>query len=279
MQLWANAKINLTLDITGKKKNGYHLLDSVMQSISLCDMITIEKREEISVLCSDASVLGEKNIAHKAAQKFFEFTGIEGGCVISVSKNIPMAAGLGGGSADAAAVILGLDKIYETNLSEKQLIKIALSVGADVPFCMLGGTSRVRGIGERVEKLADIPECVFLIIKQGDKLSTADMYKKFDQMKIKRRDTKRILRAIEHQSLQEITDNIGNSFSPLFDNERLLSLIKRTGALAVSLSGSGPAVFGIYKNMDMAKRAREALKDFGYEPIMATPENCGVKFE
>ena len=159
MKVKACAKINLTLDIVGKRCDGYHLIDSVFQSVSIFDELCVEKGDGITVKCSVGSIDNKDNIVCKAAEKFFENTKINGGAAIEIKKNIPLAAGLGGGSADAAAVIVALDRLYETKLSNEQICSIGLSVGADVPFCTVGGTARVGGIGEIVEKLPDIPDC------------------------------------------------------------------------------------------------------------------------
>lgn len=278
MKLKANAKINLTLDVLGKREDGYHLIDSVFQSVSLCDEVDVEKADEISVGCIDSTICDEANIAYKAAKKFFEYTGVQGGAGIKIEKHIPLASGMGGGSADAAAVIVALDKIYETNLSQEQLCEIGLSVGADVPFCIIGGTARVGGIGEKMAKLPDMPDCVMLIIKHGVKQSTADMYRRVDEYPQDKFYTQKMVDGIENNDLNEVCKNVFNAFASVCDNETLMGDIKETNPLALSLSGSGPTVFAIYKNLDDAKAAKEMLKE-KYNPIIVTPAKCGIKFE
>lgn len=279
MRLKANAKINLTLDIIGKRADGYHLIDSVFQSVSLCDEIDIQKSNAITVRCDDSTICDRSNIAYKAAEKFFEYVGIDGGADIKIEKHIPLASGMGGGSADAAAVIVALDKLYETNLSQDMLCKIGLSVGADVPFCIMGGTARVGGIGEQMQKLPDMPDCALLLIKHGAKQSTADMYKKIDNCPQAERYTKSVVKAIENNDLKTVCNNVFNAFSAVCNNTELIKDIKSTNPLAVSLSGSGPTVFAIYNNIDDADKAKIALKQKNYNPIIATPSKNGIIFE
>ncbi|MBP0959505.1 MAG: 4-(cytidine 5'-diphospho)-2-C-methyl-D-erythritol kinase, partial [Oscillospiraceae bacterium] len=155
----ANAKINLGLDIVGIRDDGYHLLKTVMQSVSLYDIIALEKANDISVICSDETLpCGEQNLAFKAAKLFFEETKIVGGVKISIEKNIPSQAGLGGGSADAAGTIFALNKLYNADLSDEKLCEIGEKVGSDVPFCIVGGTKLCEGIGERLTSLKPVSD-------------------------------------------------------------------------------------------------------------------------
>ena len=279
MKLKACAKINLTLDVIGKRDDGYHLIDSVFQSVSLCDEITVEKSDTVSVICDDITICDKCNIAYKAAEKFFEYTTVDGGAEINIKKYIPLASGMGGGSADAAAVVVALDKIYNTNLTEAQLCEIGLSVGADVPFCILGGTARVGGIGEKMQKLSDMPDCAILLIKHGKKLSTADMYKKVDASPQSIFYTQTVANAIKNNDLNTVCENVYNAFSAVCDNTELINNIKITNPLAVSLSGSGPTVFAIYNNIADATKAKNTLEKIGYIPIVATPVSKGIIIE
>lgn len=279
MKLKACAKINLTLDVIGKRDDGYHLIDSVFQSVSLCDEITVEKSDTVSVICDDITICDKCNIAYKAAEKFFEYTAVDGGAEINIKKYIPLASGMGGGSADAAAVVVALDKIYNTNLTEAQLCEIGLSVGADVPFCILGGTARVGGIGEKMQKLSDMPDCAILLIKHGKKLSTADMYKKVDASPQSIFYTQTVANAIKNNDLNTVCENVYNAFSAVCDNTELINNIKITNPLAVSLSGSGPTVFAIYNNIADATKAKNTLEKIGYIPIVATPVSKGIIIE
>ena len=279
MKLKANAKINLTLDVVGRRDDGYHLIDSVFQSVSLCDEVEVKKSNTIAVRCSDNTICDKSNIAYKAVEKFFEYVGTSGGAEIIIEKHIPLASGMGGGSADAAAVIVALNKIYKTNLTDEQLCEIGLSVGADVPFCIMGGTVRVGGIGEKMQKLLNMPDCVILLIKQGVKLSTADMYKKIDSCPQSAFFTHSVVEKIENGDLNAVCKNVYNAFSAVCDNDKLITDIKTTNPQAVSLSGSGPTVFAIYNNIDEAKTASKALEDIGYNPIITTPNTKGIIFE
>ncbi len=279
MKLKACAKINLTLDVLGKREDGYHLIDSVFQSVSLGDTVSVEKAEVISVGCTDDTICDGYNIAYKAAEKFFRYTGIDGGAKIAIEKHIPLASGMGGGSADAAAVIVALDKLYNTNLSNEQLCEIGLSVGADVPFCIVGGTARVGGIGEMMEKLPDMPECAILLIKHGKKLSTADMYSKVDAYPQEKFYTQQMVDGIVGADLAAVCKNVFNAFDSVCDNEKLIGDIKATNPLAVSLSGSGPTVFAIYSNLDHVNAAKTALKKNGYLPMVVLPSKSGIIFE
>ena len=276
MKLKANAKINLTLDVLGKREDGYHLIDSVFQSVSLCDIVEVDVSDSIVVGCSDNTICDESNIAYKAAENFFAYTNKNGGAQIAIEKHIPLASGMGGGSADAAAVIVALNKLYETNLSEEQLCEIGLSVGADVPFCIVGGTARVGGIGEQMSKISDMPDCAMLLIKHGTKLSTADMYKKVDTYPQDKFYTKLMVDGINNGDLIAVCQNVFNAFGSVCDNEKLTQDINETKPLAVSLSGSGPTVFAIYKDLADSQKAKELLKIKGYNPIIATPTKNGI---
>ncbi len=279
MKVKANAKINLTLDVVGRRDDGYHLIDSVFQSVSLCDEISVKKCDNIVVRCDDSTICAEANIAYKAAESFFENTGINGGAEITIEKHIPLASGMGGGSADAAAVIVALDKLYETNLSQDALCKIGLSVGADVPFCIVGGTARVGGIGEQMTVLSHMPDCAMLLIKHGAKLSTADMYKKIDNRPQSAFYTQAMTDSINGGDLDAVCKNVFNAFSAVCDNTILINDIKGTNPLAVSLSGSGPTVFAIYDNIADANKAKNTLEQMGYKPITAAPSQEGIIFE
>ena len=279
MKLKACAKINLTLDILGKREDGYHIIDSVFQSVSLCDEIDIQKSNTITVRCTDNTICDRSNIAYKAVQKFFEYVGIDGGADIKIEKHIPLASGMGGGSADAAAVIVALDRLYETNLSQERLCEIGLSVGADVPFCIMGGTARVGGIGDKIEKMPDMPECAIILIKHGKKQSTADMYRQVDTYPQDKYYTQSMVDAIKNSNFSAVCQNVFNAFSSVCNDEKLTKDIKKTNPLVVSLSGSGPTVFAVYNNIADAHKAKNVLKQKNYNPIIAVPSKFGIIFE
>lgn len=277
MKLKAYAKINPVLDVVGKRKDGYHIIDSVFQSVSLYDEISLEKGDKISVICDNSTLCGEENIAFKAAREFFLYSKIAGGVKIKIKKNIPFPAGLGGGSADAAAVIRGLNLIYETKFSDEELMKIGLKVGADVPFCIIGGTKRVGGIGEEIRSVPEMPECYFVLLKEGEKPSTKGMYEKIDSLNPKHPDIEGFVAALSTQNITEIAPFIGNSFEAVYKNADAKSCFKNSHSLSVSLSGSGPTVFAVFKELRDAEKIYEDLKRKGKEVYLCYPSHVGVE--
>lgn len=278
----ANAKINLTLDILGKREDGYHLVDMIMQTISLFDTVSVIKTDSgIRVLSSDNALGGEEDITYKAAKLFFEETKINGGAQIEIEKCIPVAAGLGGGSTDAAAVLVLLNRLYENPLTVKELEKIAVKLGADVPFFLYGGTISVGGIGEVFEKLPDMPNCHLVIAKKGVKPSTKEMYNVIDNTDVSdyRPDNIAAKSAIEKSNLNILCQNINNVFSAAWESDEIALIMKECGALSVSLSGSGPSYFGVFDNESYAKTAVECLKNLSIAAFYAVPTKKGCEVE
>ena len=277
MKVECNAKINLCLAVTGKREDGYHFLDSVMQSVSLFDTLTIEKADEITVTCSKAEFSGKKNIAYSAAKAFFEFVRISGGADIYIEKGIPDAGGLGGGSSDAAGVILALDKIYNTNLKLEELLKIGLSVGADVPFCILGGTLRVGGIGEELKPLGPLKDIFFVVAKNGEKPSTKEMYQRFDGDKNPMVvDTESFVKELSSNGFRAAAKYIDNSFKSVTGLFGIDEILKDTNSLALCLSGSGPCVFAAYQTQEEADNAIEILKNNKIIAYKTVPLEKGI---
>ncbi|MBR2640543.1 MAG: 4-(cytidine 5'-diphospho)-2-C-methyl-D-erythritol kinase [Oscillospiraceae bacterium] len=190
----APAKINLFLDIVGKLPNGYHEIESVMQTVDLFDYVKVEKDDKITVDCNNNAPEGENNIAFKAAKLFFERTEIKSGAKISIDKRIPMQAGMAGGSADAAAVLFGLNKIFGEPLYEEELCEIGAKCGADVPFSIKGGTMLAEGIGEKLSSLPEMADCWLVIVKPDISMSTPESYKYYDEHR---------LYALEHPELSD----------------------------------------------------------------------------
>ncbi|NLU24686.1 MAG: 4-(cytidine 5'-diphospho)-2-C-methyl-D-erythritol kinase [Clostridiales bacterium] len=265
----APAKINLTLDILNRRPDGYHNLSSVMQSVTLYDvvMLTSGTGAGITVETNRSDLPGdETNLAHKAAQVFFQKTGITcDGLSIRLQKNIPMGAGLGGGSSDAAAVLRGLRKLYDPEMPISRLQRMAIAIGSDVPFCVRGDTALVRGKGEEMIRLPRLPLCFFVICKPDFSLSTAEMYQKIDENKAGRlSDAPGLMKALEYQDMREISERLFNGFEQILPpeseifriKEKLLSLQARGAAM----TGSGSAVYGLYTEETAAKTAYEALK-------------------
>ncbi len=278
----AYAKLNLTLDILGLLPNGYHNIETIFQSLSLHDTISLESgTTEISVICSSEAVPdGKDNICYTATELFFKKAGIFDGVRIEIEKNIPAAAGLGGGSADAAAVLLLLNKTYKNILTDSELYSIAAHLGADVPFCMAGGTQLGSGIGDILRPLSPCPKCDIVLVKHGTKASTAALYSRLDKSKnILHPDTAAAIIALESGELSQLSKYICNCFSAAWQDNintqksKLLSL----GALAAELTGSGPTVFGIFP-AGKGKAAAEALQKNYPQVYLCTPKNKGVEF-
>ena len=288
MEIKAFAKINLTLDITGRREDGFHTLDSVMQSVSLFDRVTVTLNDTgaVSVSCS---VLGlptdERNTAFRAARLFLDATGLPFGADIFIEKNIPSQAGMGGGSADAAAVFKALNRLAaekgETPLSTGELLYLAMRVGADVPFCFLNGTQRCGGIGEEMIPLAPLPECGILILKPEAGVSTPEAYRRCDEAEdTGRRYTPELVRALERRSLAGAAKALGNRFQdalriPECENARIDLL--ENGALGAVMTGSGSAVFGIFEDEAAAEKAERALagkwqQRYVVRPVQTDPQ-------
>lgn len=263
----ANAKINLTLNITGRLPNGYHSLRSIMQSISLHDAVTVEKTDsaEIEVICGNGIPSGDRNIAYKAAREFFRFTDItDKGVKITVEKHIPSEAGLGGGSADAAAVICCLDTLFGTKLSKKALCKIGASVGADVPFCIVGGTALCEGIGEVITPLSPL-ECECVLIAKGKLgVSTKEAYAKIDSAEIKHYPWEVSDFGGGFESWARLCSNDFEAVSGNNEVEAVISEMKSSGASLSQMSGSGSAVFGLFSECKNAESCREKLSKLGF---------------
>lgn len=255
----APAKINLFLDIRGKRSDGYHIVSMVMQSISLYDEITVSETNdnEITIICSDENIpLNENNTVYKAVEFFFKETEKESkGIEVRIKKNIPTEAGLGGGSTDAAAVLYALNQMYDTGLSRKELAEIGAEIGADVPFCVYGGTMSASGIGTILSPLPDLPECYLVIVKPELGICTKKAYEKSDSPEfsaIKGMD--KITEAICEANIKSVAKNLYNKFEVVMDIPEVQK-IKRTmldcGALGAAMTGSGSAVFGIFDNDNM----------------------------
>ena len=277
LKIKANAKINLSLSVLGKREDGYHELDTVMQSISLNDTVYIEKSDKITVECGEFG--GEDNIAFKTAEAFFKVTGINAGAAIRIEKRIPSAAGMGGGSADAAAVLVGLDRLYQTELSYEKLLNIAVKLGADVPFLIRGGTSRARGIGEVLEPLSPLSDCYFLIAKGEEKPSTGEMFSRLDSAEYNKPDIEKTAFALNSGDFPAVLASVDNSFAALWRESPVKAELLKSKADAVSLSGSGPAWFAVYRDKDRATAAEKSLKELNIPCFLCTPENKSLIFE
>lgn len=277
----AFAKVNLTLDVLGKRADGYHDLKSVMQTISIRDDIEIDldTGKPWSLLCSKEGIpTDERNLAWKAAKVFFDATGKDpNGMQIRITKRIPSEAGLGGGSADAGAVLRALNKHYGEPFSILALAELGSMVGSDVPFCTLCGTAMVEGRGERLRKLPDLPDCCLVVCKPPFSSSTPELYRKLDETVIaKRPDHQAMESALLAGDLGRIAENIWNVFDPVVTQEHLelnyiKSIFNSYGSLAQQMTGSGSAVFCIVPNFEFAAVICNMLKDNYSEVFIAKP--------
>ncbi len=293
----AYAKINLFLDITGRRADGYHTITGVMQSIDLCDVVSVKAEgmagkhlcamgprpgiaERIMLTCSEPSLPTDgRNLAWRAAEAFFAATGY--GCrqlQIDIEKHIPAAAGLAGGSTDAAAVLRALNELFDCPLSEDALCEVGLQLGADIPFCIKGATQLTEGVGEVLTALCPLPDCEILISCAGQGVSTPVAYRALDEMygdfaagayspHFEERDAQRA--ALAAGNLGGVCSHARNIFeSVILPQHPTACFIKETlaqnGALCAMMSGSGPSVFGIFAcGNPAAERARKALLDAG----------------
>lgn len=261
------AKINLTLDVIGKRPNGYHDVEMIMQTVSLFDLIIVDKTYSGITISTNLKYLptNEKNIAYKAAQIFFKKTGIQGGVTIIIHKNIPVAAGLAGGSGNGAAVLCAMNALFNAELSEHELCSIAAELGADVPYCIMGGTRLAEGIGEILTPLPSMPKTTTLIVKPPINVSTAAIYEQIDNASIEKRpDTKRIIKALETGNVTEIAQNMCNVMEAVTEKMHpVVGGIKKklliNGAVGAVMSGSGPSVFGFFDDDKKAKLSHDSF--------------------
>ncbi len=286
LTLKANSKINLLLDITGIKKNGYHSLFTVMQSISLADIITVEKTkgERITVSCDTAGVPTDKsNIVYKCAEKFFEYACItkNKGVHIHIEKHVPFCAGMGGGSGDGAAVLVALNKIFKTNYPERVLCRIGVKVGADIPFCIVGGTALALDTGAVVAPLPELGDYKIVVVKPEDGVSTKEAYAAVDaveNMKHPKNSTMlELLADGESEAALKLCSNVFEQAFDIHGRVDIKDVMNKNGALASCMTGSGSAVYGIFKDKENAEKSVEQLKDMFDKIYLCSPENVGVE--
>ena len=267
----AFAKLNLTLDVLGKRDDGYHDLQSVMQTISIRDDVEIDigTGKPWKLLCSDETIpMDETNLAWKAAKVYCDAMKKDpGGLEIRITKRIPSGAGMGGGSADAAAVLRALNRHYGEPLSVFALAELGAQVGSDVPFCVLCGTAMVEGRGERLRKLPDMPDCIFVVVKPEFSVSTPELYRKIDEVAIaKRPDNQAMESALLAGDLLKVAHNLCNVFDPVVTDEHLelnyiKSLFHQYGAVGYQMTGSGSAVYAIVSEFEVAAVICNMLKE------------------
>ena len=266
MKKKAYAKINLVLDVAGKRSDGYHNVDMIMQTIGLCDILYVEKAFGSIEISGTGTIPYDKtNLAYRAAKLFFDVTGKKGGAKIYIEKNIPVCAGMAGGSSDAAAVLTALNSIYGKPLGTKRLMRISSVLGADVPYCIKGGTARAQGIGEIITPIQSLKKINVVVIKPPINISTPWAYSSLDTENLCHPDTAKAQTAIEKGDNKELYALMGNSFeNSVFkaypEIKDIKERLKEMGADASLMSGSGSAVFGLFENENSAKNAYEYFK-------------------
>lgn len=274
LQELAKAKINLTLDILDRRPDGYHEIETVMQTLQLHDYVAFSPAEGgIFLTCDHPEVpAGEDNLVHRAARLLIEYTGKKGGAKIHLQKNIPVAAGLAGGSADAAAALKGLHRLWGLGLTAGELMVLGARLGADVPFCLSGGTALARGKGEALEPLPRLQGLGVVLVKPPFGVSTARAYQLYDQMggdarpdQRDRPDNRAMLAAVAKKDAGAIGRLLANVFEPVIagvypEIRDIKKGLLEAGALGASLSGSGPTVFGLWTNKEQAQKAAGRLK-------------------
>lgn len=260
-------KINLALDVLAKRDDEYHEISTIMQQIDLKDKVILrDKQDEIKIECNHKNVpLDNTNLAYKAWEKIVDKTGVKRGIHIIIEKRIPVSAGLAGGSSNAAAVLKGLNTLWDLNLSQEELMQIGSEIGADIPFCIMGGTAWGQGIGERLTKIKSFSNKMILLANIGMPISTADVYNNLDlDSKKSRVDIEKTINYIEEDNLLKVTENMINVMETVVvDRYPIIGEIKkdmmRHGALGSIMSGSGPTVFGIFNNQEKLYRSKKEL--------------------
>lgn len=270
LELKALAKINLGLDVLGKRENGYHDVRMIMQSIYLYDTVKIEKTQnrEISIISNLAYLPSdEDNIAYRAADLLREEFDIQEGVRITLNKHIPVAAGLAGGSSDAAAVLFGMNRMFRLGLKPAELMERGVSLGADVPYCIMRGTVLAEGIGETLTPLPAMPKCTVLIAKPPISVSTKMVYEALDAEEIASHpDIDGIMEGLKANDLRQVAGCMGNVLEgvtiPMYPViEQIRQEMLQCGAIGAMMSGSGPTVFGLFENRAQARNAQKNIRE------------------
>lgn len=287
MILNAAAKVNLMLDILGKTPEGYHTLFMIMQSVGVEDTVTVDltgKPGTIALTCDNPKIpLDGKNVAWKAAERFFEVSGKENpGISIDIQKRIPSAAGLAGGSADAAAVFVALNRLLDTKYTERELCRMSEKVGADIPFCIQGGTMLAMDIGGVLAALPDLNSCWFVLVKPPLDVSTKEAYAEVDRhfRNMRHLDDSGMLRALVTRDQKRAYRLVGNVFEQVIevpDRVDIKAYMRGTGAEATCMSGSGPTIFGIFNTKEEAEDCVHILGHKFGEVFLCEPKNRGVE--
>lgn len=272
MRLRALAKINLGLDILRKREDGYHEVRMIMQTIQMYDVLKMKKVKKPGISLSvnyPYIPSDERNLVYKAAKLLMDEFQVKEGVDICLEKFIPVAAGMAGGSSDAAAAMVGINRLFKLGLSERELMDRAVNIGADVPYCIMRGTALAEGIGEKLTRIAQIPDCFVLIGKPGISVSTKMAYESLQLDKISSHpDIDGMIRDIENGDLLTMTEKMGNVFEPGIIEKypvigEIKDLMEDNGALKAMMSGSGPTVFGIFDDREKMEVAAAVLREGG----------------
>lgn len=281
MRLRALAKINLGLDILGKREDGYHEVKMIMQTIQMYDVLELHKKKEpgISLTVNVPFIpTDERNLVYRAAAMLMEEFHVQEGLSIRLDKFIPVAAGMAGGSSDAAAAFVGVNRLFHLGLSQEELMERAVKVGADVPYCIMRGTALAEGIGEKLTALPPVPPCYVLVGKPAVSVSTKMAYENLNLKTIKKHpDIDGMILDIENGNLMEMTEKMANVFEPGIIREypviqQIKDFMEENGALRAMMSGSGPTVFGIFDDKEKMERAAEGLRAGGLAKTVFSTE-------
>lgn len=265
----AMAKVNLGLDVLRRRQDGYHEVRMIMQSVDLYDVLTFEKTEAAGIVIRTNKKnipTDQRNLIYKAVDLLMQKYSITDGLCVTLEKRIPMAAGMAGGSTDAAAVFVAMNELFSLHMTQESMCELAVTIGADVPYCIVGGTVLAEGIGEKLTKLADAPACTLLIAKPSVGVSTKYVYENLHADKLRQHpDVDGMLTAIYEDDLDGVAKRLGNVLETVTVKaypviEKLKSWMMEHGAVNALMSGSGPTVFGIYKEAQEAQRACEQLR-------------------
>ena len=278
----APAKLNLSLDVVGTLPGGYHDLDMVMQAITLHETLVLRRSRYLNVRMPGSFVpVNEKNTAVKAALAFFHYTGLLAGVDITIHKQVPVRAGMAGGSADAAGVLVGMNELYGARLSMSELCALGASIGADVPFALMGGTCRVKGVGDLLKPLPPCPDCFFVVVMPSVGISTPEAFQRYDRMGSPLHpDCDRQEAAIRAGDLPGLCAAAGNALehcSGATETPAIRALLDEYGALTSLMTGSGAAVFGVFDDEDNAQAAAEALRARYKQVYLARPDRGGAR--
>lgn len=282
----AYAKINLGLDVTGVREDGYHIVKMIMQNVDLYDTLTFEDNDsgEIVLTAStDKIETDERNLICKVARQLKDKFNVKQGVTMHLVKRIPVAAGMAGGSTDGAATYLALNELWGLNLSKKELCELAVYLGADIPYCIIGGTALAEGIGEELTAISDMPTCHLVIAKPAIDVSTGWVYKELDSREgIKHPDIDGIKAAIEEGNLNKMCALIGNVLEEVTASKykevgQLEEILRKEGAVGAFMTGSGPTVFGVFDKKDAAEAGYRAVVESKLAPetFLSAPINPG----